>query len=291
MNTAPQAPDAPDASIDERAVRTGERFGFGPQATRALWQALRRGGGGMAQFDHAELGGHGQWMRGGMVMVGDLSDRALANRVGALADALAALHIGEPAAFLEAGEGEGSAAMRAQGADPEPGQWWPSGLGTPASSGAQNGVRYAWFPQSRRLAIERRGDVEIYDTADHSIGGVSQQQGTATSLRFTSQHGPIEIDHLTRLQADDLGAPVSADDVPAIATATAAHRAAHDALQAVDEADAPRASMPSSKAAVGDPAPGEDVLATIDRLAGLHARGVLTDVEFAAKKAELLARL
>ncbi|MFC6739463.1 SHOCT domain-containing protein [Methylobacterium tardum] len=33
------------------------------------------------------------------------------------------------------------------------------------------------------------------------------------------------------------------------------------------------------------------MLTTIDRLAELHARGVLTDQEFSTKKAELLARL
>jgi hypothetical protein len=33
------------------------------------------------------------------------------------------------------------------------------------------------------------------------------------------------------------------------------------------------------------------VLATIERLAELHARGVLTEREFSDKKAELLARL
>jgi hypothetical protein len=33
------------------------------------------------------------------------------------------------------------------------------------------------------------------------------------------------------------------------------------------------------------------VIAMLDRLGDLHQRGVLTDAEFAAKKAELLARL
>jgi hypothetical protein len=41
-------------------------------------------------------------------------------------------------------------------------------------------------------------------------------------------------------------------------------------------------------AAGGD---AEAILATIDRLGDLHQRGVLSDDEFAAKKAELLARL
>jgi hypothetical protein len=35
----------------------------------------------------------------------------------------------------------------------------------------------------------------------------------------------------------------------------------------------------------------EDVLTAIERLAELHARGVLTEAEFSAKKAELLDRI
>jgi len=51
---------------------------------------------------------------------------------------------------------------------------------------------------------------------------------------------------------------------------------------------APRASatVPSAPDRSSD-----DVLATLERLAELHRKGVLTDQEFTAKKAELLGRL
>jgi hypothetical protein len=35
----------------------------------------------------------------------------------------------------------------------------------------------------------------------------------------------------------------------------------------------------------------EDILTAIERMAELHAQGILTQAEFSAKKAELLARL
>jgi Short C-terminal domain len=35
----------------------------------------------------------------------------------------------------------------------------------------------------------------------------------------------------------------------------------------------------------------EDILTAIERMAELHARGILTEAEFSAKKAELLGRL
>jgi hypothetical protein len=37
--------------------------------------------------------------------------------------------------------------------------------------------------------------------------------------------------------------------------------------------------------------PHEEILTAIERMAELHARGVLTDAEFSAKKAQLLGRL
>ena len=38
-------------------------------------------------------------------------------------------------------------------------RWWPQELGEPASSGGQNDVRYAFFPEKRRLLIETGGKI------------------------------------------------------------------------------------------------------------------------------------
>jgi len=216
------------------------RHGVGAGAAEALLQALATGGGAQAQFDHPELGGMGQWSSGGMVMVGDMFNDALKARVGALAADLAGqlrrggLFAPEP----DAGGGR-----------------WPAELGDPASAGAQNGLRYAVFPAARRLAVERDGKVTIYDTADHRIGGVAQQQGQGSSLTFASQHGPVSLADLTVVSA-------------------APDRAGH-------------ASSPSSAEDRRD----ADVFAKIERLHDLRLRGVVTAQEFEAKKAELLARL
>ena len=76
--------------------------------------------------------------------------------------------------------------------------WWPEGLDSPASTGAQDGWRYAFFPRQRRLAIERNGKVTQFDTQDHAISGVSQE-GHADGPVFTSQHGPVNLDELPRI--------------------------------------------------------------------------------------------
>lgn len=79
-------------------------------------------------------------------------------------------------------------------------RWWPDDLGTPSTSGAQNGLRYAFFPEKRRLLIEQGGKLTAYDTGDHRIGGVSQQSGQGQSLTFTSQHGSVRLDELTQVR-------------------------------------------------------------------------------------------
>lgn len=72
--------------------------------------------------------------------------------------------------------------------------WWPKGLSRPLSSGSQNGVRYAFFPDQRRLAVEQGGKVSQYDTGEHRISGVSQAQGAGGgALRFTSQSGDVDL--------------------------------------------------------------------------------------------------
>jgi hypothetical protein len=143
--------------------------------------------------------------------------------------------------------------------------WWPTDLGVPSSLGAQNEVRYAYFPATRRLAIDINGKVTVYDTQDHQISGFSQQQPGSGSLSFSSQLGGVDVSRL-----------------PAVSGVSGTKTSPEPNRQAATEQPAA-----SSRAAAGH----EDILAAIERLAELHARGVLTEAEFSAKKAELLDRL
>ena len=77
--------------------------------------------------------------------------------------------------------------------------WWPKDLGQPATSGAQNGVRYAFFPDASRLLLEENGEIATYDSGDHRISGVSQQDGASKSLDFVSQDGTVAIRALKKL--------------------------------------------------------------------------------------------
>jgi hypothetical protein len=177
----PPLTDAGQQAIQQLAAR----HGFSPEAvTHMLW-AVSSGGGTMAQFSHGEFGGYGQWMRGGMTMVGDMFNHQLKGRVDSLCSELGQL-----------------LASRSDLVPPAPAavNWWPASLGSPNATGAQNSTRYAYFAHSRRLAVDTGGTVWVYDTLDHQIGGFSQQQGTGSGITFTSQHGTVDLGSLPVVQ-------------------------------------------------------------------------------------------
>ena len=161
-------------SLDELAARHGVSAG----AVQALHDALRRGNGRMAQFSHPELGGMGQWSAGGMTQVGDMFNVSLRDRVAALCAELATMPADTPAP---------TAPLR---------EWWPSELGQPSAAGSQDGMRYACFPDARRVVLEQCGAVTVHDSGDHRISGVSQAQGSGQDLVFLSQIGRIRASDL-----------------------------------------------------------------------------------------------
>jgi hypothetical protein len=221
-----------------------QRHGVSLSAVQVLLRALAEGGGTQAQFNHPELGGLGQWSQGGMLMIGDMFNQGLKARVDALCVELAR-RLRTETLLTPAAPSPSSAQVSWSGSG---GSSWPAELGTPSSSGSQGDLRYAYFPERRRLALQQGGRMTIYDTGEHRISGVSQQQGAGQSLTFTSQLGVVRL-----------------GDLPVIG--------------------------PAPTASADRPSNAEDPLAQIERLAELHKKGILTQEEFAAKKAELLSRL
>jgi hypothetical protein len=159
------------------------RHGVPEEAVAVLWNALVRGQGRMAQFDHPALGGMGQWMAGGMTMIGQMGNLTLKATVDRLCADLAALMASSGPSSPSAVSWPSASAAA----------WWPAELGTPTASGAQNDSRYAYFAGARRLVVEHHGARTVYDTLDHQITGVSQQQGADATLSFTSQKGVVRL--------------------------------------------------------------------------------------------------
>lgn len=255
--------DAGSQAVEQIA----QRHGFSVQATRHMLDAVRRGNGSMAQFGHAEFAGSGQWMHGGMTMVSDLFNHDLKRRVAALCEELAGVVSGEAQRADRPAQPASSSSTSAD--------WWPGDLGRPNSTGSQNDMRYAWFADACRLAIRRGGEVAVYDTQDHRISGVSQQQGGADSVSFSSQHGPVSLDSLPRVDASAAAPPASPGPRPTRMT------------NAADTADTAGGAVDPPAAASSDGNP----MAMIEQLATLRDKGVLSAEEFNAKKTELLGRL
>lgn len=172
----------------QKAADAAKAQGFSAEAGEAMLSALIAGGGRQAQFNHPEFGGMGQWS-GGMTQIGDMFNSGLKSRVEALAAELSRLVSGGDR-LTEEGGSQDSGGQTGGGSD------WPAELGSPSSSGSQNNMAYAIFPQKQRLAVRTGGQVKIYDTGDHRIGGVSQSQSGTQDLAFTSQNGTVRLDDL-----------------------------------------------------------------------------------------------
>jgi hypothetical protein len=259
-------------NADQAVQNLAQRYGVSVDAVKTLLFAVSAGGGTMAQFYHPELGGGGQWMRGGMTMVGDMFNHGLQSLVSGLCSELSSLLNSQqvfaplPVQSQQQGGGFGYG-----------NNWWPSELGSPSSSGGQNDARYAYFPATRRLAISRNGVLTVYDTLDHNIGGVQQQQGGYSgSLSFSSQFGTFTVDSLPLANT---GAPQSAPNPqPAYEPAPA-------------PAYVPAPPVYSNGGQQSGQQSHDEILNALERLAGLHQKGVLSDAEFQSKKADLLSRL
>ncbi len=209
-----------------------------------------------------------------MTMVGDMLNQALKAKVDGICSELSRFLV-QPGEVMPSmnrqvlgqsrGDGPPSAPAVSLFAPPSSDatdSWWPADLGMPSSTGAQDHSRYAYFPAVRRLAIERHGHVTVYDTLEHQISGVSQQQSAGASLTLTSQWGVVQLASLP---------VVSVQGMPEAQTSAA-------------QIHEPEWAAPAA------PSP-EDVITQIERLAALKHQGILSEEELASLKAELLKRL
>ncbi|MBS0243178.1 MAG: SHOCT domain-containing protein [Proteobacteria bacterium] len=258
------------------------RHGVSSDTVRLLLESIARGGGTQAQFNLMELGGMGQWSQGGMIMVGDMFNNGLKARVDQLCNELSGIWrsttvYAAPVSSQSQSQGGGYSGQwtNTQGSSlyvpsaTGSGGWWPAGLGSPSSVGSQNDLHYAVFPATQRLAVSIGGQVSVYDTGNHQIGGVSQQQGgPGQSVTFTSQYGTVRTLDLPLVSGPgSLPQPVPATPPP-------------------EPQSSPPAAATSAPASMH-----EDIFAKIERLGELKQKGLITEDEFATKKAELLGRL
>jgi len=241
-----------------------QRYGISQDAVLHMLHAVNNGGGTMAQFNHSELGGGGQWMQGGMIMVGDMFNNNLQALVGNLCNELSNLLANQqvlqplPTGYQQT--------------------WYPQELGMPSSSGSQNTMRYAYFADSCRLVIEQNGNISVYNTLNHQISGVSQQQSDTQNLSFTSQYGYVNLFDLPLISVN--GQPPQQPPQQPIHQQTP---------QPEPQTVAPIENAPPANTSA--PTVQNEIISAIEQLGSLHTMGILTDEEFQQKKTELLSRL
>lgn len=244
-----------------------QQSGFSPDAVTHMLYAVLNGGGTMAQFGHPEFGGSGQWMQGGMLMLSDLFNHNLKNRVDNLCYELSNLMASDNRLLKETAPAK---------------NWWPEGLGIANATGGQNTMRYAYFANEQRLAIDTNGEVWVYDTLDHQIGGFSQQQGLGGSIQLSSQYGTVNLNSLPVVSIN--GSAVTAPIPASVATS----------IPVTDSSSF--TAEPIMAEAVASPGAQNNlveanIFESIEHLGVLFEKGVLTSDEFTVKKTELLARL
>ena len=232
-------------------------------------------------------------MSGGMTMVSDLFNYNLKNLVNNLCSEISnslANHQTTPfsGSFQSQSQngmhGQSQAAGEIGSANslfvPDPtSNWWPQDLGIPSAIGSQNNTRYAYFANSHRLAVSTGGPPWVYDTLDHQIGGFGQQQGGGQSITFTSQYGTVNLSTLPLVSRNGVAVPPA--PIPAAPMPT----------QSVSIPAASPMPMEQTVNPAMNQKSGEDVISTLERLAGLMEKGYISNEEFEVKKSELLSRL
>ncbi|WP_047814045.1 SHOCT domain-containing protein [Rhodopirellula islandica] len=281
------------------AQTLSNRHGFSVDAVSHMLTAVYNGNGSMAQFSHPEFGGSGQWMAGGMMMIGDMFNQNLKYRVSALCEdcarSIAENQTGTSSGVFQSQSQSGGSNYQDQQAGggsasnslfaPDPRRnWWPQELGSPSASGSQNQMRYAYFADAHRLAVATGDDVWLYDTLQHNIGGFSQQQSGDGSITFTSQFGVVPLSSLPIVSRNGIVEAPQAPPSPAPAPPAA--NVQPEPTPAPNEASA----NPNGTSASSSPDSG-NVFDTLDRLGGLLDKGYITQEEFNRKKSDLLDRI
>lgn len=256
----------------------------------------------IAKFSHPELGS-GQWMPDGMttVEVNNDSNNSLTAKINGLCLELSHILPNEPVIYVPLSlqsqrqnqqQGSYSDSIIHEGNNVgTSSNWWPSDLGVPTMTGTQNNMRYAYFAEIKRLAMEIDGQVTIFDTLDHQISGISQQPGTNLSITFTSQDGTMDLLNLPVISTDmdtELNvAPINMNPSDLTIEEISIDDDTNTNITSVQD------NLSQDNSSLTQPLASQQmgILMTIEKLAELRQKDILTEEDFLEKKHQLLSRL
>ncbi len=294
--------------IDEIA----RRHGFSVDGTLHMLDAVLNGNGSMAQFNHPDFSGSGQWMRGGMTMVSDMFNNQLKGRVDGLCAELSSLVATQPdvlrsGSFQSQSQSGGQEHMQAQTshAGPAIGQhnpesmfvcdgagqalaraFTPSSLFVPPTPGTTGD----WWPADLRWPDSTGSQNGVRYACFAQARRLVIEVGGAVTVYDTGDH---QIGGFSQQQS--AGGTLSFSSQYGRVDV---HRLPVISVNGQPPSPGPSETMQPHVAHVQTPqqpvssaATEQDIFAIIERLADLRGKGILSDEEFQLKKSELLRRI
>ena len=267
----------------QRINDLAQHYRVSTDAVMALLQALVNGNGTMAQFSHPELGGSGQWLQGGMTMVGDMFDHGLKAKVDGLCTELSQI-LGQqpfvPSPRSSQSQSPGGQQQQQQGGSGGPGMvgGGPAvSLFVPAArefrqlvAGGPGFPERDRFPEQhslrllRQLAAAGRGDPWARDRLRHA---------RPPDRRRLAAAGGRSLAHLRQ----------SIRDRPCRELARRLHR--------WRSPERPGTASDASRAVPRRAGSGNGYICKDRAVGRIGCKGILSQEEFNAKKSELLSRL
>lgn len=162
----------------EKIQELAEKFDISVGTVEQLLIDLQRTEGKQVQFNIQELGGFGQWQANGMIMIGDMFNNSLKDKVNRICQ--------EIAQHSQTIKVEKKVNVEQQR--------------NATTKGSQNGMSYAYYFNEHLLEVVIDGQLKKYDTKDYEILGVQQSQNTfGQKLSFSHSKGSIFLTDLKEL--------------------------------------------------------------------------------------------
>ncbi|MDJ1500882.1 hypothetical protein [Xanthocytophaga agilis] len=170
------------------------KYHVSEETVKVLLYGLRLSGGTQVQFNIPELGGMGQW-QSGMVMIGDMFNSSLKDKVNQICTELA-VWIRNSDAHAETqilpDHHRATADKSTTKATP---------TRSASFQGSQNGLHYAYYASENVLEIDDNGKKAKYDTTGYQLTGVQQSQDNSSqSVSFTHPGGTLRLKDLKKIK-------------------------------------------------------------------------------------------
>ena len=291
-----------------------QRYGSSTDAILSMLQSVINGNGSMAQFNHREFAGAGQWMRGGMTMVSNMFNNNLKNSVNNLCSELSQLAAAQPD-LLRSGSFQSqhqggqqqnnySGGSGGSGGNSENSENNSGGARTDTAGSGVHLFSSLFVPPAPGNTNDWWGHSLRWPNSSGAQNGVRYAHFAQARRLAIELNGSVTIydtlDHQIGgfSQQQSYGGSLSFNSqyglidvarLPIVSVDGVPHRAGTENGAAL-AAPMPVPSAAPQRETIANTAE-LDVFAMIDKLAELRGRNILSEAEFDAKKTELLARL